>query len=285
MYEFIDTPGVISASGAKLLYTSIYDERGIWRGTLHVHDFWEAFFCLGGSCEFHIRGEAFETQAQELVLISPGVEHTEYNLGNRWVCIAFRYPQLTIPDRAAGYLRVRQAGEIASLSHMLFEEAKGKQVGYLNACGCLLELILLRFRRVGGQKLEVPAPSAQDGNRELRRHSITWVKEYIDANYPHELNLDMLSEKIGLNKFSLIREFKQTYSVSPMEYLLSCRFREAKFLLSTTNHSIKFIGRGVGFSSGSYFSQQFQKREGLSPSAYRRLHQGQTQNKDSPECE
>lgn len=78
------------SGGTKLLYTSIYDEENIWRGTLHVHSFWEAFFCLDGSCEFHVRRETFVTGAEDFILINPGVEHTEYNLGNKWVCIAFQ---------------------------------------------------------------------------------------------------------------------------------------------------------------------------------------------------
>lgn len=269
MYEFIDTTGVVSGTGAKLLYTSIYDEGKIWRGTLHVHDFWEAFFCLEGSCEFHVRGETFVTQSEDFVLINPDVEHTEYNLGNKWICIAFQCPQPIIPGSASGYMLSHNAKAVSHLANALFEEAKGKQTGYLNACSYLLDLILLHFRRANGSEMDntaLPSP----GNHETRRHSITWIKQYIDANCPHELNLEMLSGKIGLNKFSMIREFKEAYGVSPMEYLLSCRFREAKFLLSTTNHSIEFIGRGVGFSSGNYFSQQFQKREGLTPSAYRR---------------
>lgn len=273
MYEFFDTAGVVSAAGAKLLYTSIYDNSNFWQGTLHVHDFWEVFFCMSGSCEFHIRGEVFVVQSEELVLISPGSEHTEYNLGNKWVCVAFQYPQLTIPNSAAGYFRTPCSGHLSQLAQMLLEEAKNKQMGYLNACSYLLDLILLQFRRAGGQELEASSQSTSAKAQQMRWHNVTWVKQYIDANYPKELNLDMLSEKIGLNKFSLIREFKQAYDVSPMEYLLTCRFREAKFLLSTTNHSIDFIGRGVGFSSGNYFSQQFLKREGLSPSTYRRLHQ------------
>lgn len=99
--------------------------------------------------------------------------------------------------------------------------------------------------------------------------SIAWVKQYIDDNYTSPLNLEMLSDKVGLNRCGLIRAFKKRYGVSPIEYMLSCRFRDAKFLLETTDRSIVSISGNLGFSSGNYFSQSFQKRFGISPSEYR----------------
>ena len=84
----------------------------------------------------------------------------------------------------------------------------------------------------------------------------------------------MLSGQVGLNRLGLSGEFKKLSSVSPIEYMLSCRYREAKFLLETTDRSIINISRDLGFSSGNYFSQSFQKRFGVTASAYRASHGG-----------
>lgn len=274
MYEFLDTSGCVTHGGAELLYTSIYDEKNFFQGTFHVHDFWEGIFCLEGTCEFHIRRNIFLAHPGDLVILNPGVEHTEYNLGNKWIAIAFKQPQPGFfADSDSGYIYSQNADEINHLALSLFLEVKNKPVGYLTACSYLLDLILLYIRRIGGHTPTTEIYPVSNSRHDTKYYNITWIKQYIESNYPKNITLEMLSEQIRLNKYTLIREFKQVYNVSPMEYLLSCRFREAKFLLSTTNHSIEFIAQGVGFSSGNYFSQRFYKREGITPTAYRRLHQ------------
>ena len=57
--------------------------------------------------------------------------------------------------------------------------------------------------------------------------------------------------------------------MTPIEYVLQLRFNDAKVLLKNTDHPIFQIAFHLGFSSSSYFSQCFGRREGLSPSEYR----------------
>lgn len=275
MYEFYETPGCLSAYGTELIYTSIYSDDNRWDGSPHTHDFWEVFFCLSGSCEFFIWNESFLAQPGDFVLINPGVEHWENNLGNKWIVAAFKGSHPEFKNAAAGYTKgsyFRKLEYVSQLAMSLVDEAKQKLPGYQQACVDTLDLLLLQNRRIKETNTFYSvAPELRQA--EPKRHSITWIKQYIENNYTHSLNIDFLSRKIGLNKYSLIREFKQAYGVSPVEYQLSRRFREAKFLLSTTNLSISHIGQGIGFSSSNYFSQSFTKREGMTPTAYRQLHQ------------
>ena len=93
------------------------------------------------------------------------------------------------------------------------------------------------------------------------------------------MNLDLLAGKVGLNKFSLVRRFKSVYGCSPINYLLDRKFQEAKFLLLTTENSVKQIATALGFSSANYFTQAFQQHVGVSPTEYRRQG-GELRQKD-----
>ena len=74
----------------------------------------------------------------------------------------------------------------------------------------------------------------------------------------------------------MVRSFTQEYGVSPINYLISRRIRESRYLLSKTDHSLSQISHMLGFSSPSYFSQCFRKAEGMTPNEYRRqVRQGQ----------
>ena len=276
MYEFFELQGCTSDSGTELLYTSYFHDNNRWNGTAHTHGFWEVFFCLEGSCEFFVWDDSFIIHEGDFVIVNPGVEHWENNLGCKWVVVAFNGPQFPFANTTRGYTSGNfhdKTEYVLQLALSLIDEAKQKLAGYQTACSHIFELLMLQINR----SRSLPSHDFGEANKirpaEAKRNSITQIMQYIENNYTKNLNIETLARKIGLNKYSLIREFKQTYGVSPMEHLLRCRFREAKFLLSTTDLSISQIGQGVGFSSGNYFSQCFTKREGMTPTAYRQMQQ------------
>ena len=276
MYEFYELQNCVSENGTKLIYTSVFSIEDRWNGTPHTHDFWEIFFCLGGTCEFFVRDESFVVQKGDFVIVNPGVEHRENNIGSKWVVAAFSGAQIGFEYTSAGYTKgsfLQKTEYISQLCSSMIDEAKAKLPGYQKVCIHTLDLLLIQIQRF--KSVDTYDYSTVDELRqtEAKRYSITWIKQYIDNNYMNNLNIEALSRKIGLNKYSLIREFKQAYGVSPMEYLLRCRFQEAKFLLSTTDLSIGHIGQGVGFSSSNYYSQCFTMREGITPTAYRNRSQ------------
>ncbi len=75
-----------------------------------------------------------------------------------------------------------------------------------------------------------------------------------------------------MNKFHLIAEFKQSYRVTPIDYLILKRIEVTKNLLISTNHSMEEISSIVGFNSQSYFNQVFRKKVGITPSQFRKNH-------------
>jgi transcriptional regulator GlxA family with amidase domain len=60
------------------------------------------------------------------------------------------------------------------------------------------------------------------------------------------------------------------YGVTPMGYLLSYRLEQSKRLLIQTSWSVARIAEEVGFHHITYYSSCFSKKEGISPSNFRR---------------
>jgi AraC-like DNA-binding protein len=72
-----------------------------------------------------------------------------------------------------------------------------------------------------------------------------------------------------MNKYYLSHAFKREYGVSPINYMITRRIEESKYLLAETDLSMSQIAQLLGFSSLSYFSQVFRKTQGISPMEYR----------------
>jgi AraC-like DNA-binding protein len=93
---------------------------------------------------------------------------------------------------------------------------------------------------------------------------------YFNEHYTESITLDALSRELFASKTTLIYNFKKYTNCSPMEFLLTVRLTKAKEQLVNTKKSVEEISRSCGFSSANYFGLIFKKKEGISPSEYRK---------------
>ena len=92
--------------------------------------------------------------------------------------------------------------------------------------------------------------------------------EYISQNYTDVTALEV-AEYCNLSYSYFSRTFKKIMNQSFTEYLNSYRLTKAVQLLSSTDKSIVEISEKLGFSTPSYFIQQFKAKNGVSPKKYR----------------
>lgn len=83
-------------------------------------------------------------------------------------------------------------------------------------------------------------------------------------------SLDTLAAAVHVNKFKLIKDFKEYFHVPPMQYLFDLRMALAKELLTSTDLSIARIASQSGFSTSNYFIHAFKSSTGFSPTEFRR---------------
>ncbi|MFC5652208.1 helix-turn-helix domain-containing protein [Paenibacillus solisilvae] len=115
----------------------------------------------------------------------------------------------------------------------------------------------------------------QHQNSEKLQLSIAASADFIRKNLSSEISISDLAKRCRLSESAYRALFKEGYRLSPKQYLQQCRIEEAKWLLRSTNRPIQLIGEQIGFSSIHSFSAWFQKKEGSSPSDWRKSQQGQ----------
>lgn len=81
--------------------------------------------------------------------------------------------------------------------------------------------------------------------------------------------LDDLAKATHINKFKLIKDFKEYFHEPPMQYLLELRIKLAKELLTATDMNVTQIAQKIGFSNPNYFIHIFKNKTGVSPTEYR----------------
>ena len=254
---------------AKLLNVASARYGGDWHSVPHTHNHAELFYIVGGKGQFLIEDQLYPVNTNHLVIINPNVTHTEVSLNAQpleYIVLGIEGVELSITENSNGQFCILdhfESMDITSCLRNILREMELKQPGYEDICQAFMEILIIRLMRSTG--LSVPTePQNSVGN-----HQCAAVRRYIDHHFKESLTLDQLAEEAHMNKFYLSHAFKQEYGISPINYMISRRLEESKYLLAETDLSMSQIAQLLGFSSLSYFSQVFRRTQGIAPMEYR----------------
>ena len=94
------------------------------------------------------------------------------------------------------------------------------------------------------------------------------VAEYIKDNYLKDITLSGLEDRFGINKFTIIRNFKSKYNTTPMSYQLQLKLAEAKNMLFRGLEVLDVCDE-LRFYDQAHFIREFKKTNGITPAAYK----------------
>lgn len=248
-----------------------------YNSRIQFHPFTYFYYHLEGSGKCSIENKILNFNEGDLIIINSNIGHSIYfnEESDKVKIIGFGIESISITglDREDGskninYFHINNSNKALKFEPIFESIINEYQSNNLyarsmaNAQATELLINLLRKYRN-----EISIKHDKKVNRQ-----IDYIKSYMDANYHEDIALEDLSTMAYMNKFHLISEFKQSYRITPIEYLILKRIEVAKNLLISTNHSMEEISDMVGFNSQSYFNQVFKKKVGETPSQFRKKH-------------
>lgn len=110
-------------------------------------------------------------------------------------------------------------------------------------------------------------PAVGSARRGLNRlaPALTWMAEHLAESPP----VDAIAAQVGLSAGHFTAFFKQTFRITPTQYLIQLRIDRARRLLLTSELTVSEIAHGLGFRYPHYFIRQFKREVGQTPAAYR----------------
>jgi YesN/AraC family two-component response regulator len=99
--------------------------------------------------------------------------------------------------------------------------------------------------------------------------SIQNCLDSINDDYSKDLSLPYLAELCSLSSSQLVKKFRESYKMTPIEYLIDHRIEVACSLLLRTDENVKVIALKVGFKDANYFTRTFKKIKGVTPKEFR----------------
>lgn len=179
----------------------------------------------------------------QVCLKAEGPLNAQVVIGQAYDFAADLPPVLILPDSDGGLVRGFAA---------LFEKSISKSDKYF------ADLFVLIARQAG------PSPAAGPPAYLLK------IKELFDISYAQELSLDILEVEFGKSRYKVVREFKEHWGCTPMEYLAKRRLDASRLMLLETELSVTEIAEQTGFATCSYYVQSFKKQFGTTPTLFRR---------------
>lgn len=254
---------------AKLLNVASAKYGGDWHSVPHTHNHVELFYIIGGKGQFLINDDLYPVNTNHLVIINPNVIHTEVSLNAQpleYIVLGIDGIELSINDTANGQFCILdhfESVDISSCLRNILREMEMKQPGYEDVCQAFMEILIIRLMRSTGLSVPNGIPSVSS------HRQCAAIRRYIDLHFKESLTLDLLAEEAHMNRHYLSHAFKREYGISPINYMISRRIEESKYLLTETDLSLSQISQLLGFSSLSYFSQVFRKSQSIPPIEYR----------------
>ncbi|EFM09688.1 transcriptional regulator, AraC family [Paenibacillus curdlanolyticus YK9] len=85
--------------------------------------------------------------------------------------------------------------------------------------------------------------------------------------------LEEWADRLGVTPYYFCKLFKSATKMTPMDFITRSRLQAAKqWLLERREDNIGQIAEEAGYPSVSYFNKRFMVHEGMTPTAYRKLH-------------
>ena len=238
-----------------------------------MHRSYSVSYVRKGSFGYRTRGHTFELVAGSVLVGNAGDEimctHDHHVCGDE--CLAFHLePEAaqTIAHRPGVW---RSGGlpplaELMVIGELAQAAAEGKSDIGLDELGWMFPA---RFAQiVSGRK----RPPVQAGSRDRRRavEAALWL----DANSQLPIDLDGAARQAGLSPFHFLRLFAKVVGVTPHQYLVRLRLRNAARLLADDTLSITDIAYHVGFADLSNFVRTFHRAARVSPRNFRKASKG-----------
>lgn len=237
-----------------------------------VHGYHLLHYVLSGRGVFYCMGKEYKLESGSAFFIYPG-ELVSYNADPeepweyRWV--GFKGNQV---DEVLCKLNISPHSPVVRLSYnqrtnALFRKIErvlrqGDATCELQAGGWFRLILAELLKKQVTVQAREPEPSS-----EIRRqveHAIRWLT----LQYSQQISIEHMAQTLGYHRTHLSKVFKQHTGLSPMHFLLKIRMERAKLLLDEPL-TVEQVAASVGFADALYFSKQFKKWYGQSPTEYR----------------
>ncbi|MEE1315399.1 MAG: AraC family transcriptional regulator [Faecalimonas sp.] len=273
----------IEIDGLYSIHYFEYTDKFLFSG--ESHDFWELVCVDKGSVAITMDDKEHILHKNEIAFHEPNEFHTVSTYGQiapNLVVISFETASPLMEFFRKRILRIDEQ-ERTFLATILKEarntfatplddpytkqllRKEGAPIGSDQIIKMYLELFLLHLLRryTAEERQYFGIPTLKNSTDVFQR-----VTEYMDSNLSERLTIEQICRENMIGRTQLQKIFQKEASMGVIEYFSKMKIDSAKHMIRIGRMNFTQISEQLGYSSIHYFSRQFKKITGMTPSDY-----------------
>lgn len=254
----------------------------------HIHNYIEIIYALSGKYQILLNNKNHSFGEGDMVLINSNEIHNIFSISegkNRYIVLKFEPEMLYTTAQSvfemkyvmpfilneSTHQKIFLKSEIEKtvipgLIHTISREYADKSYGYeLAVRANIYHLFLFILRRWNEQNVDLNID--EEINKDMVKR-IQPVFDYIEENYQDDITALSMAKRCNLSYSYFSRLFTKIMKRNFREYLNYVRITKSERLLTSSELNITEIAMQVGFSTSSYYIQQFKLYKDISPKQY-----------------
>lgn len=248
----------------------------------HWHTELEFIYIESGTVTFWIGEDQFKLSEGDGIFINTKVLHRLYSPSKALIpnfvfmpsfiaaCDSFIYQKYILPVISS------------SLSFLIFHKEVCWQARALTVMQQIIsaqdsaaskELITVSLLQNLWQEIfenaDIPSPEKHKDHSSSSQARLQLMMQFIHLNYSQNISLDDIAREAMVSKSTALNLFRKYLHITPVNYLINYRLKQASQLLSKTEKKIHLISSETGFHNVEYFCKIFKKRYNFTPTEYR----------------
>lgn len=251
------------------IHTLFYEEkeRGFYfKG--ESHEFWEMMYVDTGVVNVKLDDKVYRVEQGEALFFGENQFHTQWADDDKAPCFVTVSFHMTFSDSL--FLLGRKFAldnELKDMISKILYEKEHTLYDMEDMIICYLKELIIKLVRM--EKLEYIMSSQPSGFRiQLENSIVQKAIDYIHRNISKKIAIPDIANSIPVSPTYLSSVFKKYSGLTIVQYMNEYRLEHSKELIRTTGLNLTELSEQLGFSTVHYFSSQFKKRYGISPSDY-----------------
>ncbi|MBQ8836682.1 MAG: helix-turn-helix transcriptional regulator [Clostridia bacterium] len=230
---------------------------------IHMHNSFELIIILSGSMDVTVGTTKYTLNKNEAVLVFPHQLHSLSSLHSKHILYIFS-PDIVKAFSSKVLQKVPTSNKFVIDEHLLALLSMTDESSSTIEKKGVLYSVCASF-----DKSNSYTDKASNKNNLLYR-----IFEFIEREYSKDCLLKQLSEELSYDYAYLSRFFKRNVGITFNEYVNHFRISKACELLSNTDNSVLQCAMECGYSSLRSFNRNFKDIVAVSPTEYKRRHNG-----------
>ena len=246
----------------------------------HIHPEYELVYVRNGSGSLRIDSKVIPYKDGTLLCLGPNIPHSDFgnkDFKNNFE-VVIQFTNDFVEEKLAVFPEFRKLKKLIQSSHLglIFKVSSNNRLKSLfeefqttDNTKRLINLIVILEHLSNTDAYEtILLEKTFTSRKTVDVNRLEIVFQYINEQYNTHMNIQEIATKIGLTPNSFCRFFKKMTQKTFVQFVNEFRIGKAVEIFNENQMSVSEVMYMSGFNDPSYFTKQFKKHQGKTPSEY-----------------